>query len=459
MRVLLWHGYLLSGSGSNLYSANVAREWRALGHDVLLLCQERRAGDLPFVDAQGDFESDNRVFSVTSTGVREAAGRCRVVRPAIGDILPVYVYDEYEGFTAKRFVDLTDEELDRYTRTNVDALITAIEDHRPDAIITGHEVMGPYIAAGACERTGTTFAAKLHGSALEYAVKEQARYREFAHKGLSRARVVIGGSEYMVREAASVVPGWAERAVVVNPGCDVELFRPIARRPGAPPTVGYVGKLIVSKGVHHFLAALGLTTIQDLRAVVIGYGGFEPELRRMAAALASGDFDAVASVARTGERALMDRLLAFIDAVDELRYARRASQIEIDFAGRLDHEPLSRVLPTFDVLVVPSVVPEAFGMVAAEAAACGVLPLVPRHSGIGEVGRALEDAIDSPGTLTYDPEDPIAGIAEGIDSILALDPVRREEMEGAATSFARRKWSWRTIADDLLRHATARYSD
>ncbi|MGH2749144.1 MAG: glycosyltransferase family 4 protein [Actinomycetota bacterium] len=456
MRLVLWHGYLLSGSGSNLYTANIAREWRDVGHDVLLLCQDRRAGDFSFVDAQGDFGEDNRSFSVTATGVRQASGRCRVVRPSVGDVLPVYVYDEYEGFIAKRFIDLTDEELDHYTRANIDALITAIEEHRPEAIITGHEVMGPYIAARACDQTRTDFVAKLHGSALEFAVKKQSRYREFAREGLARARVVIGGSEYMVREAASVVPGWAERAVVVNPGCDVELFGPMARRADAPPTIGYVGKLIVSKGVHHLLAALGLTTTTGLRAVVVGYGGFEPELRRIAAAISSGDFDAVASIARAAEKPLMDQLLAFIDAVEGPRYVRRAAEIEVEFAGRLDHEPLSRVLPTFDLLLVPSVVPEAFGMVAAEAAACGVLPVVPRHSGIGEVGAALEGAIDSPGLLTYDPADPIAGIAGGADAILALDPAGRAEMEGAVARFARRKWSWKTVAGDLLAHATAR---
>src|SRR3990170_682235 len=106
MRVLLWHGYLLSGSGSNLYTANIAREWRAAGHDVLLLCQDRRAGDFSFVDAEGDFGEDNRSFSVTPTGVRRESGRCRVVRPAVDHVLPVYVYDEYEGFDAKRFIDL-----------------------------------------------------------------------------------------------------------------------------------------------------------------------------------------------------------------------------------------------------------------------------------------------------------------------------------------------------------------
>src|ERR687892_1232027 len=223
MRILLWHGYLLRGSGSNIFKANIVRAWRADGHEVLLMCQERDVEGLGFIDAHGDFAPDNRSFTTAPTNEPGASGLATLVRPSIGEVLPVYVYDEYEGFTAKRFVDLTDEELERYTSANIRAMVTAIEQHQPDAIITGHEVMGPYIAREACRRTGTEYLAKLHGSALEYAVKEQPeRYAEFASAGLGSARVVAGGSNYMVAEASSVVPGWESRAQVVNPGCDVE---------------------------------------------------------------------------------------------------------------------------------------------------------------------------------------------------------------------------------------------
>ena len=171
MRILLWHGYLLTGTGSNLYTANLAREWRAAGHDVLVLCQDRAADTYSFIDAAGDFAPANDDFSVADSGTPRAKGRAVVARPDIGSILPVYVYDDYQGFFAKRFVDLSDGELEHYTNANIAALVTAITRHEPDAIITGHEVMGPYIAREACRLTGTDYVAKLHGSGLEYAVK------------------------------------------------------------------------------------------------------------------------------------------------------------------------------------------------------------------------------------------------------------------------------------------------
>ena len=43
--------------------------------------------------------------------------------------------------------------------------------------------------------------------------------------------------------------------------------------------------------------------------------------------------------------------------------------------------------------VVPSIFPEAFGMVAAEAAAAGSPPLVARHSGLAEVAAGLEEEL------------------------------------------------------------------
>ena len=40
MRILLWHGYLLGGTGSNVYTRALAREWSRAGHDVTVFAQE-----------------------------------------------------------------------------------------------------------------------------------------------------------------------------------------------------------------------------------------------------------------------------------------------------------------------------------------------------------------------------------------------------------------------------------
>jgi glycosyltransferase involved in cell wall biosynthesis len=371
-----------------------------------------------------------------------------VVVPYIGDVLPVYVLDAYEGIEAKLFTDLTDDELDLYTSTNVEALAAMIDRFEPDAIITGHEVMGPYIARDACARTEADYVAKLHGSALEYAVKLQDRYRILAAAGLGAARYVIGGSRYMIEAASEVLPGWEQKARVINPGCDVDLFRPVERKITTRPRVCYVGKLIASKGVDHLLAALPL--LEDgVEAVIIGFGGDEAQLRSLWGALHAGDRARALEIASSGDIGGHGRLREFLDRQPR-SYFERARTVEVQFPGRLDHGPLSEVLPTFDVLVAPSVVAEAFGMVAAEAAACGVLPVVPRHSGIGEAGATLENALGLEGRLTFDPSDPIVGIATAVDGILAMPEQQRWQRAREAVAVARELWSWDVVATKLL---------
>ncbi|MFN2388770.1 MAG: glycosyltransferase [Actinomycetota bacterium] len=450
MRILLWHGYLLRGSGSNVYTANLARTWRRAGHDVLLLCQERDIEDLDFVDLHGDLALGNRRLDLHAGGAPAAPGRCRLARPDIGGLLPLYVYDDYPGYIAKRFVDLDDHELARYVAANVTAMATAIEEHDPDAIVTGHEVMGPYIALEACRAGGRPYLAKLHGSGLEYAVKLQERYRHYARLGLGGARVVVGGSRYILDEAARWVAGFETRAEVVNPGCDVELFAPRDRDRSQPPTVGYVGKLMASKGVHHLIAALGLTRTQGLRAVVVGFGDLHVRLEAIAAALQRGDLDAARLLAGEGDEAGFDTLTRFFSEIADERYRQRVGEVPVRFTGRLEHGPLAEVLPGFDVLVVPSIVPEAFGMVAAEAAAAGVLPIVADHSGLAEAAAAIERALGAPGLLRFDPEDPIAGIATAVDRVLGLPEGERRAMGLAAAELARARWSWEHVAARIL---------
>jgi glycosyltransferase involved in cell wall biosynthesis len=253
----------------------------------------------------------------------------------------------------------------------------------------------------------------------------------------------------MVEEASSVIPGWLDRSAVVNPGCDVELFRPIERQPTEEPLVGYVGKLIGSKGVHNLLAALPLIE-HRVRTTIVGYGGFERELQDLWAALGSGDARRVVQIAEQGESGQPLQPLATFAANPPASYFERASQVHVEFPGRLDHGPLALVLPTFDVLVVPSVVPEAFGMVAAEAAACGVLPVVPNHSGIAEAGAAIEERLEMPGLLTYDSSDPINGIATAVDRVLSIDHDTRARMGREAAALAHERWAWSEVATRLL---------
>src|SRR5204863_2979000 len=109
MRILLWHGYLLEGTGSNIYTRALAREWSVAGHDVVVLCQERHPE-------------------------RFDLGGAEVVRPEIGGILPVFVVDRYEGLEPRKLHELTRAKLDRYVELNA-AVVGELPPAEPDFVI------------------------------------------------------------------------------------------------------------------------------------------------------------------------------------------------------------------------------------------------------------------------------------------------------------------------------------
>ncbi len=223
MRVLLWHGWLLEGGGSNVYTAMVARELRERGYDVLLLCQEKHPARFAFVDTWGTVD-ERGVSELTPTSAESAAGRVVALRPFIGAILPVFVIDEYEDFDrVERFVSLSDDELDVYLDFNIGALHAAAEWHGSEVIVAGHAIPGPIIARRALG--AGRYIATVHGSDLEYTVAQQRRYAHLAREGLEGAIAVVGATRYVLARTCQLIPGIAARTRVIPPGVDADQFR------------------------------------------------------------------------------------------------------------------------------------------------------------------------------------------------------------------------------------------
>ena len=410
MRILLWHGYLLSGTGSNVYTQAIARAWSRAGHDVIVFCQEPEPG---FVDLGG----------------------ARVVRPDLpARLLPVFVLDRYEGLEPRLLQDLTPDELERYVTANAAALF----GHLPaDLVFCNHVLPGGAVGAA----SGARFAVKAHGSELEYSIRGRIDLIERARAALAPAEAVFVGSGH-IRDVLADVVGHVERVREVPPGVDVEEFVPQAREealrdlldecrrdppnPGnanerlpdegsatrlerfledEKPTVLYFGKLLYNKGVHLLLEALhGL----DARAVIVGFGDYRQRLEQLAP-----------------QRTL--------------------------FTGQLEHRHLVHLIPLADAVVVPSIFPEAFGMVAAEAAAAGCPPIVARHSGLAEVAEGLEAAYgERYRELASFAQGDSVELQEKLHDLLALPADERHALGAAARAMAVERWSWESVAERLL---------
>ena len=460
MRILVFHGYLLGGTGSNVYNAALAEAFARAGHEVHLLSQDRDPLAHEWVDAAGDWDSGELEIVTRREGGR---GQITVYRPDIAGLLPLYVADRYEGVEARPFPDLSDEELDRYLERNVAAVREVASRVRPDVALANHLVMGPAILARALAGTGIPYAVKIHGSALEYTVKPHPRFLPYAREGLEAASGVLVGSRHTAESlwaALPELPDLEAKTRLGPPGVDTNAFRP--GEGTREPTVVFVGKLIVSKGLDLLLAAWPLVRAEHPAAklVVAGYGGYEQGLRRLLSALDGGDLGDAREVARLGraleggEEVPLSILSAFLDE-PPAGYVEAARGVagSIDFVGRLEHDEVARLLPGTEVLVMPSTFPEAFGMVAVEAAACGVLPLSADHSGMREVSRRLAAALPAGvGELTSFAVAPgaVEAIAAGLNRWLSLAEGEREAARGALAETARRLWSWEGVARGVL---------
>jgi glycosyltransferase involved in cell wall biosynthesis len=119
---------------------------------------------------------------------------------------------------------------------------------------------------------------------------------------------------------------------------------------------------------------------------------------------------------------------------------------DVLFTGPLEHRHLVHLVPLADVTVAPSIFPEAFGMVAAEAVAGGSLPLVARHSGLAEIAEALEAVGVDAAFESGDVDD----LTEKLTALLALPQSERDELAGRARRVAEERWSWASVAERLL---------
>ena len=358
------HGYMLSGTGSNVYVQNLCRALVSMSHDVHLLCQEPDPLSYEFVSAH---------YRVGGAGVEKLdekevpyPGRCAVYNPQIDGLLPVYVYDDYPGWRVKTFLDLSEAEFENYVAKNVAAVRAVLDHSGATGVITNHALPGPEIAYLALSGTAVSYASIVHGSSLQYVARKSPFYMDVARRGLSEATSIIALSAHSARTIAEDFPELAERTVALPGGVDTDLFRPDAldvnvsqslvdssgRGPeqaerlqrilaefsergdaddlakelqalsgqyeprqhdkdagerirrlldSDAPVIVYVGKLIHSKGVHCLLSAFArVRSASEAVLLVIGYGTFREGLEALALALSTGNLRAVELLTKGG---------------------------------------------------------------------------------------------------------------------------------------------------------------
>lgn len=232
LRIGLFHGYELTGSGSNEFTRYLARALADAGHEVHVACREPHP-DRPGVGA--DTAVVWRRDGGSTPGLAGPTGPGTVTVHCLphAEVRPVYVTDKQREGNVKAFTDLTDAELAHVTAVAVDAVRAVFTAHPVDIVLANHLVLQPTIALAALAPLGIPVAIYPHGSDIEYTIRPDKRYRELAGEALGAAAGLITGSQEMFTRIAALYPDVADelasRWYVVGVGVDVALFTPIAR--------------------------------------------------------------------------------------------------------------------------------------------------------------------------------------------------------------------------------------
>lgn len=454
MKIGLLHQYRLASSGSGLYATKVVERLLARGHDLFVFSHDERPGEI----------SSSLAAAAAGGGANPSPGRCRTYSLREGRL--AVAYPRAEEPDAVTFAGLSDAELEDYVEHRVERIVAIAKDVGLDVLHANHEVPSAYIALRVFEQIGLPYVVVAHGSTIEYIHKREPRYRPLTEAGLSGAHAVVALNAD-VRDRLLDIAADIEPAVVTVPvGVDLDLFHPPDPGPtsGSRQVVAYVGRLSLEKGVHALLAAFVeiARRAPEVHLLVMGDGVARPHLQRLVHALDSGDLDgaeaALRSAAGPEDAEWAEPVLRYWQQVGTATDCgtRTAGNLEsrITFTGPLPPAEIARRLREVDVLVVPSLVREAFPLVTLEALASGVPPIAPGIGGLAAVMEEIQGQLGPLGRLLRidaDPDRFVPHLATGVGALLehlAL-PSNRDDARRLCRETAVETYGWDVVVGRL----------
>lgn len=254
----------------------------------------------------------------------------------------------------------------------------------------------------------------------EYVSRRPFTRRLVRHYG-GRCSVAVANSESVAADVRTIIGAGAEVRVIYN-AVDLDRYSP-------------AGAMADLDGLAHLEPAPAGTVRVGLIATFSRWKGHDTFLRAVAALPAS-----------SGVRAyIIGGALYDTDgsqySAEELRglAARHGLSGRVGFTGFVRDS--DQVMRGLDVVVHASTTPEPFGLVIAEAMACGRALVTSATGGAAELVRAGEDA------LTHRPGN-VADLTAAIQA-LAADPGARARLGHAARAAAARRFDARRLAGEF----------
>jgi glycosyltransferase involved in cell wall biosynthesis len=351
MRVLMPNHFPLQGSGSGIYTLNVAQELVNTGHAVMVVVPEHQ------VIEGYPFAVKTIIFS---SGENKA--------PHLDFNFPCFTTHPRSTTT---FYELTDAQIQAYVQAWSQAINEAITQFQPDVIHAHHVWVTSYVA----HETALPYVISCHGTDL-MGFNKGPRYRKMALAAANNAHGIIAISRQVKTKAIETYQLPDEKVHLVWNGFGAEHFKVLPEvtkevvladfgLTGADkPLISFVGKFTDFKGIDVLLKAAAIyeEALPGVQTIIAGHGELWSEMHSL----------------------------------------RRELKLRgINFLGHQPQREIARIYNAADVSIVSSRV-EPFGLVAIEALACGT-PVVATNAGglpdfINEDVGALVP-VDDPGSL------------------------------------------------------------
>lgn len=269
---------------------------------------------------------------------------------------------------------------------------------------------------------------------------------------LSRLDAVVTVSDYVTDRARARFPQFASRIHTIGNGVDVERFQPDRARyvpGGRPQRLLFVGRISPDKGVHLLMEAFDRLARErlDLELTLVGKPGMLPfGLLRL---LLSEDARAVEHLQQFYGLSLSQwvtkEVLGQKHSYPNALLARVSPQFRrrVHFLGTVSLQQLQQQYEQADLLVLPSVWHESYGLPVAEAMASGVAVIAARCGGVPEL---VQDGVT--GRLV--PRMDVGMLFEAMRDLLS-DSQQLHEMGNAGRIRAARFLTWQRSAERLER--------
>ena len=434
LNVLIVHGYGLEGSGSSIYTRNLANSLLAEGHRVLVLGHSN--------------DSDEGA-------VKEFAGRGGIFERLPQHTLAV-TYPRAEFYGAPLVRDLPLDELRAKSHAVTARILEVGAAFAPDLIIANHFL---HIAHGAVQAAGELGAASVvvsHGTDMEYACAFSDAAKTLAQETFAKVTTPVALNLIARDRIAELLEVSTSKIAVVAPGIDIQTFIPDVT-PSRPERIVQVGRVLLDKGPQITIAAvcLALEEFPDLELVLVGDGPDRKGLEALVGHLDAGD---VAQARRTlvnlGTSAERARLLAPVaHALFGLRGRERLGSLQgrlrkaIRFAGYCDATEVAATFRTARLAVLPSLMPECYPLTLLEAMSSGCFIQASPLGGTKEIlQRIASTDISAVASRVMHPERPVLSLLNGIRSAI---PEWNADTGLRLAAMVREQHDWRNISVQL----------